>query len=366
MSTVRERWTRRPATTAAAKSRSAPRPALSAAALIVSLLAMLVAPPAALAHGPVNPAASSYLATVRHTPPELDAEVIDGDQRMWIEVVPALTVVVLDYRGAPYLRFSAAGVQINHNSSMYYLNQVPAQLVPSQISPSTPPDWVQVSSGHSYGWHDGRLHALAATALAPSTTYVGRWTIPLRIDGRPAVIAGGLTYAPDPSIVWFWPIVVALACVLAALRVRRSPLELRIARGLALAAIVAFVVAAVGEQLHGRPDISIGQVIVLALMLAFAGWALRGLALGRHGWFGFFLIALAALFEGATLIGVLLHGFVLIALPPFVARTAVAVCLAAGAALLPLILRLAERQTPATDAEAPDAGLDWEWETAWE
>jgi hypothetical protein len=40
--------------------------------------------------------------------------------------------------------------------------------------------------------------------------------------------------------------------------------------------------------------------------------------------------------------GVLIHGYVLIALPPFVARLAVVLCLAAGAALLPLIFRLAE------------------------
>ncbi len=349
--------------------RSRRPPAAAAVALLACALASLVAPAAAAAHGPVNPAASSYLATVRQVPPGVEAKVVDGDQRMWVEVAPAQTVVVLDYRGAPYLRFSKRGVEVNRSSSMYYLNQVPPELVPSDIGPRTSARWSQVTSGHTYQWHDGRLHALAATALVPGTRYVGRWNIPLRVNGRSSVIAGGLSYAPNPSIVWFWPIAVALVCVFAGLRLRQRAIDIRIARGLALVSIAAFVVAALGEQLHGRPNISAGQLVVLALLLAFAAWALRGLQLRTHGWFGFFLIALAALFEGATLIGVLLHGFVLIALPAFVARTAVVVCLAAGAALLPVIFALAERgeRRPemvragaASELDLEDEG--WEWD----
>jgi hypothetical protein len=330
------------------------------------LLAMLLVPAAAAAHGPVNPPASSYLATIRQLPPGLGAKVVDGDLRLWLRVRPTLTVVVLDYRGAPYLRFSRRGVQVNHNSSMYYLNQVPPQLIPANVSAHTQPRWIDVSAGHAYEWHDGRLHALAATALVPGSTYLGRWSIPLRIDGRPAVIAGGLTYAPNPSIVWFWPIVVTLACVLAGVRMRRPALDIRLARGLALAAIAAFIVAALGEQLHGRPNVSAGQLVVLTLLLAFAGWALRGLALGRHGWFGFFLIALAAVFEGATLIGVLLHGFVLIALPSFVARAAVVICLAAGVGLLPLIFRLGDPARRPQEHAPVEPKPDWDDEGAWE
>ena len=59
------------------------------------------------AHGPVAPIASSYLARVGRVAAGIDAKVIDGDLRMWLRVVPSETVVVLDYRGAPYLRFSA-------------------------------------------------------------------------------------------------------------------------------------------------------------------------------------------------------------------------------------------------------------------
>ena len=198
---------------------------------------------------------------------------------------------------------------------MYYLNQVPPQTPPTRLGPGTPVHWSRVSSGHQYGWHDGRLHALASVALAPGATYVGRWTIPLRVDGAPATIAGGLFHAANPSLVWFWPILVVLACVFAALRLGRPELDLRLARGLGLVALVAFLVVGAGQQLHGRPTVSVGQLIVFAAIVAFGAWALRRLALRRHGWFTFFLIAVAAIWEGASSITVLLDGYVLLALP---------------------------------------------------
>jgi hypothetical protein len=323
--------------------RSDPRQRSRAAALLASVLAVLILPATAAAHGPVDPAATSYLARVSQVPAGLDAKVVDGDQRMWLRVESGQTVVVLDYRGAPYLRFSRAGVEVNQSSAMYYLNQVPAQTPPASLGPNTAPAWSRVSGGRAYGWHDGRLHALATTALSPGTRYVGRWTVPVRVNGHATAIAGGVFYAPDPPIVWFWPIVVAVACVLAALRLRRPELDLRVARGLAAAALIAFALAGAGQQLHGRPFVSVGQVIVLALSFAFAAWGLRRIVLRRHGWFTFFIIAAAAIWEGASLITVLLDGFVLLALPAFIARVAVVTCLAAGVALLGPVFAMAER-----------------------
>src|SRR6202000_2245560 len=112
-------------------------------------------------------------------------------------------------------------------------------------------------------------------------------------------IQGGLYYAPSPSIVWFWPILVALACVLAARRLRRPELAERGARGLVAAALV------------------------------LAAWAAWRLVRRRHGWFTFFIVAAVAIWEGASLIAVLLDGYVLLALPPILARVAVTACLSA-------------------------------------
>ncbi len=102
----------------------------------------------------------------------------------------ALTVEVLDYRGAPYLGFSPAGVFANRASSMWYLNQVPVQTPPLGLGARTPPRWSRVSTGHSYEWHDGRLHALASVARSPGMTDLGRWSVPLRVGGQPAAIVG--------------------------------------------------------------------------------------------------------------------------------------------------------------------------------
>jgi hypothetical protein len=309
----------------------------------LALAALTAFPASAQAHGPVAPVASSYYAKVLQLPAGLDAKVVDGDQRMWLAVPPDRTLVVLDYRGAPYLRFARSGVAVNQNSTMYYLNLAPvAQTPPANLTASTPPQWHQVSSGHSYEWHDGRLHALATVALTPGVAFVGRWNVPVRIDGRLAAIDGGLWHADDPSIVWFWPIVVVLACVVAAWRVRRPRLDALLARVLANTALVAVAVAGLGLELHGRPAISILQLVELALILAFVGWGLSRALLHTPGYFSCFLIGVGALWAGGVLVTTLLYGFVLIAIPAFLARTATVICLGCGVALILLVFRLAD------------------------
>jgi len=265
-------------------------------------------------------------------------------------------VIVLDYRGAPYVRFSPAGVDVNHNSSMYYLNQTPVALTPpANLTASTPPSWHRVSGGHSYEWHDGRLHALAAVALAPGVSFVGRWRIPVRVDGQLGSIAGGLWHADHPPIVWFWPIVVLLACVLAVWRLRRPALDRLVARVLAVTALISVTIAGLGLQLHGRPTITPFQFVELAAILAFVGWGLSRSLFRQPGYFTCFLIGVAALWAGGEMITTLLYGFVLISLPAFLARTATIVCLATGAGLLLLVFRLAdlgEARAPAAASAA--------------
>ncbi len=338
--------TRRHLPAATRKSR-APRSRRSRRAgetvLFAALLALGAFPAAAQAHGPVAPVASAYFAKTLQVPAGLNAKVIDGDLRMWLRVPSHDTVVVLDYRGAPYLRFSPAGVEVNHNSSMYYLNQTPiAATPPVNLTASTPPSWHKVSGGHAYEWHDGRLHALAAVALTPGVAFVGRWNVPLRIEGRLTAINGGLWHAPDPSPVWFWPIVVVFACAVAAWRVRRARIDELVARGLANVALVGVVIAGLGLELHGRPNVTILQMVELAAILAFAVWGLWRALLHRPGYFSCFLIGVGALWAGGVLITTLLDGFVLIALPAFLARTVTVVCLGCGAALLLLVFRMAE------------------------
>jgi hypothetical protein len=312
--------------------------------LIIAFAFAAAWPAAAGAHGPVAPIATSYLARVTATPPGIEAKVIDGDQRMWLRVDPALTVVLLDYRGAPYLRFSRGGVEVNHNSSMYYLNHTPAEVPPANLGASTPPSWARVSSGHDYGWHDGRLHALATVARPTGASSLGNWSVPLLVDGSLRSIHGGLWHADSPSIVWFWPIVVILACVLAGWRLRITSADLMLARGLAVVALAASAVSAAGRELHGRPSVSASQLIILAAVAAFVGWASYRLVIRRHTYFYFFLVAVVAVWSGVELLPVLLDGFVLAAVPAAVARVAAVLCLATGVSLLLMAFRLSETQ----------------------
>ena len=304
------------------------------ATILAAGLAAMLAPGVASAHGPVAPIATSYLARVSQLPAGLKATVVDGDQRLWLAVAPGDTVVVLDPRGAPYLRFTRSGVAVNENSVTYYTNLIPAQPAPAGLSAATRPRWAPAGAGHAYNWHDGRLHALAATAISPGQSYVGRWSIPIRVNGRSTVIAGGLYYAGGPSIVWFWPILVAVACTLAAVRVRRKQLDARLARLLTMAALAGTVVAAVGRDLHGRPGVTIFQILTLAVLLLFGLWALRKLLLHRETYATFFAVACVAIWEGVNLLPTLWNGFVLAAVPAFAARAACVVGLGCGVGLL--------------------------------
>jgi hypothetical protein len=335
-----------------------------AAVLVVAFASL---PEAAQAHGPVSPVALDYLARVGSAPAGLDAKVVDGDQRMWLRAPADQTVTVIDYQGAPYLRFSPTGVAVNENSAMFYLNQTPvAETPPAGLTARTPPHWSAVSGGHSYGWHDGRLHALATVALPRGVSFVGRWTVPIRVDGRVSAISGGLWHDPRPSLVWFWPIAVLVLCVLAAWRVRRSELDRLTARVLALSALAAVAVAAVGQGLHGRPTESAFQLIEMALILAFVAWGLVRVASGRAGFFSYFVFAIAALWEGLELVPTLVNGYVLIALPAFVARTATVVALGAGAGSLLMVFRLAAQHVEARETRRGREPLEAEDEGDWE
>ena len=318
-------------------------------------------PAVAQAHGPLNPAASSYLALVKATPAGVQVHVVDGDLRLWMHVTGPRQVTVLDYQGSPYVRFTSAGVEVNHNSAMYYLNQTPSEIPPTTLSATTRPHWYKATSGDSYEWHDGRLHALATTLATPGARDLGAWTIPLRINGHRAQITGILDRAPAPSAGWWWPIAVVLLGLPAILRLGNRQLDRQIARILGWTALPAFVIASVAAGLHGRPGLAPSRLIELGVELAFAAWAALNLRRRHRELTLFFLIGFAALFRGVGAITVLWRGYVLLALPATICRIAVVTCLATAVGLLAIVwpLTVPERNEPtagnrpATDYRPP-------------
>lgn len=314
-----------------------------ALASVLAALALVVFPAAAQAHGPINPVASDYVARVGDVPAGLAVQIIDGDQAMWLRAPSNLTVIVLDPRGAPYLRFSAAGVAVNTNSELYYLNQTPvAQTPPAGLTRTTPPAWQPVSSGHTFTWHEGRLHAPAALARPASGSYAGAFSVPVLLDGRPATITGGVWYTGAPSIAWFWPIAVLLACLLAARRLHDRDVDRLCAVALVLVGVVGITLATVARNLHGRPGVAPFGIAELVVTLAFVGWVLRRVGQRRTGFMTAFAVAFVALWEGITLLPTLTHGYVLLALPAFLGRVATVICLSVGLGLVLTSVRLAQ------------------------
>ncbi len=267
---------------------------------------------------------------------------IDGDQRMWLRVATSESVVILDYRGAPYLRFSRSGVAVNHNSAMYYLNQTPAEVPPSNLEPARTPRWLSVSGGHEYSWHDGRLHALATVRWRRGRRM---WAVehpgPDRWSSGP--ILGGLWHRRGPVD----RVVLAdrggarvhvgsmAGTPSRARSVRRPRARDRGAgcdRGCSRRA---------GSFMDARRSRCCADHVRGHRWAC--GLGLRRVLFQHPGYFSFFVISFLALWEGTQLIPTLLDGFVLAAVPAFVARTAAVVCLGCGVGLLLVVFRLVDQ-----------------------
>jgi hypothetical protein len=312
--------------------------------LAVAIAALGALPAGAAADGPVTPTATNYLARVTHVPIGIQAKVVDAYLNLWMKVPATANVTVLDYGGAPWVRFTPAGVAINHNSVEYYLSQVPVPAVPpKKLTRTTPPHWVKVSSGHTYQWREGRLHALATIALTPGESYVGQWKIPLTLNARAATITGGIWHRGSPSLLWFWPILVLIACALAAWRVHNAELDGRLSRALALLLLACVAVGMGGKYLHGSPEVSAGSLALLVITLALLGAIAGRLLSGQSGGPLLIFTAVVALWAGLTLLPALTHGYALVALPLFLVRVIAATLLGGSISLALFGVRALDR-----------------------
>ena len=87
------------------------------------VLVVLGTSPAAAPHG--GGAAKGYVSTISSITPangEIEAEILDADDRVQLSVRGDHVVVIDGYEGEPYLRFSSDGVERNRRSPATYLN----------------------------------------------------------------------------------------------------------------------------------------------------------------------------------------------------------------------------------------------------
>jgi hypothetical protein len=325
--------------------------------LLVTLVALtaslLLMPAAAHADGPVTPVATDYLARVTSAPTGMQAKVADGYLTLWVKAAPTAHVIVKDFQGAPWVKLTPAGVWVNHDSASYYLSQIPLpETPPKGLTATTPPHWLKVSSGHSYAWREGRMHALADIALPPGQTYAGRWRIPVTVNGHAGTIVGGLWRSDKPSVAWFWPIAVILICLLAAWRIRSERLDIRLRQGLTVLLLACLALAVVGRNLHGRPLVATSQIVLLAVELAALAAVAARLASGRAGRVLPVGVALVSIWGGLTMLTSLTHPYVLTALPADLIRAVTVVLLGGGLGLIAFAIRFAGTRAATAAAAA--------------
>ncbi len=183
-----------------------------------------------------------------------------------------------------------------------------------------------MTSGHSYLWHEHRLHALEPVARTAGSA--GPWLVPFVVDGRPRSLRGVLEYsAPGP--VWAWIAVPVMLALVAAAGALRSAATLIV---LGLAATAAVWAIRVGRELYGRPTVPVVGWVEVAITCLIGGLFLFGLTRRNGGTrvFTAFFVGFGALYEGLTMLPLLTHAIALNALPTTLARILEVVVVVAG------------------------------------
>jgi hypothetical protein len=345
--------------------------------LVLGGVVLLALPAVAQAHSGAG-SATNYRITIAGLRPALgpaEFRVYGGDDRIELRWDGRPPLTVLGYAGEPYLRLGPGGAFESRRSPS--ASQNTARFGVSEVDPhasaTAPPEWRRISSQPVAVWHDHRTHWMSRTPPAvvgadPGRDHlVERWTVPVRVAGRPARIVGRLDWLAPPSP-WPWVallLVGALLLAVVALRGARRPARAAV-RAAALGAVAAGAAAAAASALDAPSEgltTGIGSALGPvpraglwsgAAFVALVAWLLvrrRGSAVEAA-----VLLAAAWLVGGGALlgqIGALNHAVVPSELPAVVVRLAVALGLAALAAPTAWAWRLAgdvrARGRPRTD-----------------
>jgi hypothetical protein len=308
--------------------------------LVLAVCVALAASEPAVAEAHVSPGliSTSYRARVDGLRPRVagvTVTVLDGDQRLRIEVAPPHVVIVLGRVGEPFLRIAPGGAYVNSQSPT-------GESIGLTHSQAGTARWIRLSSGHSYAWHESRLRPVPATS--GSSRRVARWSIPLLVDGRRVAVTGSEWYAAQPQrLLWAIPVVFVPAVAAAVLVTRRKRL-IRVVATVALGfAVTTWTIGWIGVVLNERLTpwwwvlgvfyaVSVAMVVAAAVTAAGSDQT-RMMVIGAIG----LLVATFTLPE----LGVFQRGFVLSALPAEAARGCVALALGCGVAAALLSTRAA-------------------------
>ncbi|HZA17233.1 MAG TPA: hypothetical protein VE645_10160 [Pseudonocardiaceae bacterium] len=215
---------------------------LAVLATVLAIMFMLINPVPAWAHiAGSGGSPSNYQATVSGIQPAAPTVgVTVGVGGQWVRVTNqgAAEIVIVGYRGEPFLRLSGNRVEVNQlSSTAAETGQIPGVPAADQ---SAEPRWVQLRDGDSATWTDNRIDPESHGDTQAS----GSWELPLVVDGRQVTVLGTWDRVPPPSP-WPWlGALVLLAAAIAAIGWRRNwhrPMAAVIASG-----ILAFVLHLLG------------------------------------------------------------------------------------------------------------------------
>lgn len=222
-------------------------------ALALGVVFAAAAPAAADPAGPTD--YRTEVLSIEPADAPVAVEIIGGDSFVHLTVEPGHEVLVVGYRGEPYLRFEADGTVLENRASVsYWLNQdrystdPPAEFADPDVEHE--PVWEVVASGGSYAWHDHRSHwmnSVRPPGKGPGDVILED-IVPLLVDGSEVDVTVRSTWADAPSSVP-WIAAAVVVAVSAGVLARRST-----TRGTATsAAVVAgagVAAAAVGVAAH--------------------------------------------------------------------------------------------------------------------
>ncbi len=245
------------------------------------------------------------------------ARILDGDRDFEVRADPGVDVVVLGALHEPFLRIDANGVWANASSPTATADRVVA---------TGKTGWVRVGGGDSIAWHDHRLAPPPASRVGP----VGRFAIPVDVNGRRETIAGTFFRVSRPAL---WPWLAGAAALAAgiAVVVRRRRLRPVLTIGLGLTAGLAALAevttfAARDAPTGGVAWLQVGTGIGIAAVVAVLLVRLRGRARVHAAG----VVGAVAVAVSLSSLSIFWHGVVISALSPVLARAVCGFALVGG------------------------------------
>jgi hypothetical protein len=348
------------------------RPARGLAVFAIALGTVLFSAAPASAHGVAGVQPTNYEVRITSVVPRLrgvELRAVDLGNRLELRNNSDRDIVVLGYRGEPYLRVGPNGAEENMRSPATYLNKRNdlTEQVPSFANASAAPHWRRLTSSPVARWHDHRAHWMG-TQLPPSVKrdpgkrqVVQHFVIMLRDGSVPIRVTGDVVWVPGPSP---WPAILgALLLAFGVFALSRTRVWAWVLGG-TLAVLVAT------ESLHVL-GLWGATTVTGVTKLAASAYSLGGIVVGivalvwlvrRGGVAATPAVLVAAVFlivsGGLGDITVLSHSQVPSTLPDWIARLEVVVALGLGVGLLAASALRLRAPTPAPSGGREPHGAD--------